>query len=69
VEELPDGLAIEGVEELRGGRCQSHGDHRLAMALAVTGLLARGETIVEDAEATAVSYPNFWQDLRRLASD
>jgi 5-enolpyruvylshikimate-3-phosphate synthase len=39
------------------------------MALAVTGLLARGETIVEDAGATAVSYPDFWQDLRRLASD
>ncbi len=69
VEELPDGLAIDGVEELEGGRCQSHGDHRLAMALAVTGLLARGETIVEDAGATAVSYPDFWQDLRRLASD
>ena len=69
VEELPDGLVVEGVEQLGGGRCQSHGDHRLAMALAVAGLLARGETVVEDADATAVSYPNFWQDLRRLASD
>jgi len=68
VEELSDGLAIEGVEQLGGGRCQSHGDHRLAMALAVVGLVAGGETIVEGAEAASVSYPSFWEDLRILAS-
>lgn len=69
VEELPDGLVIEGVEALGGGRCGSHGDHRLAMALAVAGLVAGGETIVEGAEAASVSYPGFWQDLSILASD
>jgi 3-phosphoshikimate 1-carboxyvinyltransferase len=69
VEELPDGLAIEGAERLEGARCDSRGDHRLAMALAVAGLVGRGDTIVEGAEAAAVSYPDFWQDLRRLAPD
>jgi 3-phosphoshikimate 1-carboxyvinyltransferase len=68
VEELPDGLAIDGVQSLRGAHCQSHGDHRLAMALGVAGLLARGETVVEGAGAAEVSYPGFWSDLTRLAS-
>jgi 3-phosphoshikimate 1-carboxyvinyltransferase len=68
VEELPDGLAIDGVQSLSGARCQSHGDHRLAMALGVAGLLARGETVVEEMEAAEVSYPGFWSDLNRLAS-
>jgi 3-phosphoshikimate 1-carboxyvinyltransferase len=67
VEELPDGLAIEGVRSLRGAHCHSHGDHRLAMALGVAGLLARGETVIEEAEAAQVSYPGFWSDLAQLA--
>jgi len=67
VEELPDGLAIDGVQSLTGTHCQSHGDHRLAMALGVAGLLARGETVVEGAGAAEVSYPGFWSDLTRLA--
>jgi 3-phosphoshikimate 1-carboxyvinyltransferase len=68
VEELPDGLAIEGVRCLTGARCQSHGDHRLAMALGVAGLLAQGETVIEGAGAAEVSYPGFWSDLAWLAS-
>jgi len=68
VEELPDGLAIDGVQSLRGARCQSDGDHRLAMALGVAGLLARGETVIEGAEAAEVSYPGFWSDLTWLTS-
>jgi 3-phosphoshikimate 1-carboxyvinyltransferase len=69
VEELPDGLAIEGVQCLSGARCRSHGDHRLAMALGVAGLLAQGETVIEGAEAAEVSYPGFWKDLAGLAGD
>jgi len=68
VEELPDGLVIEGVQSLSGAPCQSHGDHRLAMALGVAGLLAQGETVIEGAEAAEVSYPAFWQDLERLVA-
>ena len=67
VRELPDGLAVEGAGGLRGGVCSSHGDHRMAMAAAVAGLVAAGETVVEGAEAAAVSYPGFWEDLERLA--
>ena len=64
VEERPDGMVIHGVGHLVGARCRSHDDHRLAMALAVAGLLAEGETAVDGAQAAQVSYPQFWQHLR-----
>jgi 3-phosphoshikimate 1-carboxyvinyltransferase len=67
IEEMPDGMVIHGVGRLRGAPCSSHGDHRLAMALAVAGLLAAGETAVRGAEAVAVSYPSFWDDVYRVA--
>ena len=67
IQELPDGMAIQGVGRLRGAPCGSHGDHRLAMALAVAGLLAAGETNVRGAEAVTISYPGFWVDLNRTA--
>ena len=67
MEERPDGMVIHGVGRLVGARCRSHGDHRLAMALAVAGLLADGETAVDGAQAAQVSYPQFWQHLRDLA--
>jgi 3-phosphoshikimate 1-carboxyvinyltransferase len=66
IEERPDGFVIEGGEALRGARVNGAGDHRLTMALAVAGLLADGETTVEDGEAVAVSYPGFWRDLRQV---
>jgi 3-phosphoshikimate 1-carboxyvinyltransferase len=67
IQELPDGMVIHGVGSLRGAACGSHGDHRLAMALAVAGLLAAGETTVRSAEAVAISYSSFWNDLDRVA--
>jgi len=67
IQELPDGMVIHGVGSLRGAACGSHGDHRLAMALAVAGLLAAGETTVRGAEAVAISYSSFWNDLDRVA--
>lgn len=66
IEELPDGMVIHGKGVLRGAVVDSHGDHRLAMALAVAGLAAQGETVVRGAEAVAVSYPRFWEDLKLL---
>ena len=65
VEELEDGWVIRG-GTLRGARVRSHGDHRVAMALAVAGLVAEGETEVEGAECVAISYPGFWDDLDAL---
>ena len=67
IEELPDGMVIHGTGRLTGGRCRSHGDHRLAMTLGVAGLLAEGETAVDGAQCAAISYPHFWRHLQMLA--
>jgi 3-phosphoshikimate 1-carboxyvinyltransferase len=66
VEELPDGMRIQGPVRLRGAVVRTYRDHRLAMALAVAGLLAQGETTVQGAEWVAVSYPSFWDHLALL---
>jgi 3-phosphoshikimate 1-carboxyvinyltransferase len=66
IQELNDGLIINGKGHLNGSTCRSHGDHRLAMTLGIAGLLTEEETIVEGAEAAQVSYPHFWNDLRNL---
>ena len=66
VEERPDGIGIEGPAPLRGTTLDSHGDHRIAMALAVAGLAASGPTRIEDADAVAVSYPEFFVHLREV---
>ncbi|MFP4056409.1 MAG: 3-phosphoshikimate 1-carboxyvinyltransferase [Candidatus Brocadiia bacterium] len=58
VEELPDGLAIQG-GALEGATVDGRGDHRVAMALAVAGLVASGRTEVQGAEAAAVTCPDF----------
>jgi len=68
IQELPDGMVIQGVGCLKGEVCGSHGDHRLAMTLAVAGLLAQGETVVRGAEASSISYPVFWDHLEELSS-
>jgi len=68
VEELPGELRIKGMERLKGASLHSYGDHRMAMALAVAGLVARGETIIDGAESISVSYPSFVGDMRRLGA-
>jgi 3-phosphoshikimate 1-carboxyvinyltransferase len=67
VAERPDGLTIAGGTRLRGAEVTSDGDHRIAMALAVAGLVADGETVVEDAACIATSFPGFADCLNRLA--
>jgi 3-phosphoshikimate 1-carboxyvinyltransferase len=67
LEELPDGLVIRGGWKLSGARCASYGDHRIAMALAVAGLMAEGETTVEGAEWIATSFPGFESLLQSVA--
>lgn len=69
VEELPDGLAIEGPQRIRGGRCTSHGDHRIAMALAVAGLAAEEPVVIEDAGCVRVSFPGFEAAMRALGAE
>jgi 3-phosphoshikimate 1-carboxyvinyltransferase len=68
VDQLPDGLVIEGGRRLRGGRCSSHGDHRIAMMLGVAGLISGGTTTIDRAEAADVSYSGFWRELRLVAA-
>jgi len=69
VEERHDGLRVEGRAsgKLHGAEIDPRGDHRIAMAFAVAGLAASGETRILEADCVAVSYPAFFQQLRRLA--
>lgn len=67
IEVLEDGLRIEGGGKLRGAHCQSYGDHRIAMAMAVAALAAQGPTVIDGFEAVAVSWPQFWDELQQLA--
>ncbi len=66
IEERTDGMVIHGPTPLQGTRCDSHGDHRLAMTLGIAGLIAKGETIVGESQAVEISYPGFWDELERL---
>lgn len=66
VEETYDGMIIRGGKPLRGARMDSYGDHRIAMAFAVAGLFADGETVITDADCVSISYPDFEADLKRL---
>lgn len=68
VEEYPDGLSVSGGRKLSGATVSSFDDHRIAMAMGVAGLIARGSTTVQGAEATAVSFPGFWDELGRLGA-
>jgi 3-phosphoshikimate 1-carboxyvinyltransferase len=69
VEERPDGLKVEGrrAGKLRGAEIEPRGDHRIAMAFAVAGLAAEGNTVILDADCAAVSFPTFFQELNRMA--
>jgi 3-phosphoshikimate 1-carboxyvinyltransferase len=66
IEALADGFIVHGPTPLRGATVHSHGDHRLAMALAVAGLFASGRTIVQDTACVADSYPGFEAALAHL---
>jgi len=67
VDERPDGLRVPGRQHLRGAEVDSFGDHRIAMAFAVPALRAKGETLIRNADAAAVSYPAFFDELRTVA--
>jgi len=67
VEEFPDGMFVSGRQMLHGARIRTYGDHRIAMAFAVAGLIAKGETLIEDSGCAAVSFPDFFEALDRVA--
>jgi len=66
IEPLPDGMVIYGGRLLSGAEVDSHFDHRLAMTLAIAGLIAKRETSIKHAQVAEVSYPAFWQTLRQI---
>ncbi len=66
IEEFADGMTIQGGMTLHGAEVDSETDHRVAMSLAVAAQVAQGPTQLHRAEAAAVSYPGFWEDLERL---
>jgi 3-phosphoshikimate 1-carboxyvinyltransferase len=65
-EELPDGFVVHGPTPLVAGACDARGDHRLAMAFAVAGLIAAGPVAVSDMETVVDSFPGFLATLDRL---
>jgi 3-phosphoshikimate 1-carboxyvinyltransferase len=67
IEELPDGLIVRR-SALHGTRVNGHGDHRVVMALALAGMIADGETVIDTAEAAAVTYPGFADDFRAIGA-
>jgi len=66
LEPREDGMVIEGGAPLRGAEAESHGDHRIAMSLAVAALCADGEVSIADTGCTATSFPNFWELLEQV---
>ena len=66
LEPRDDGMVIHGVGKLSGAAVESHDDHRIAMAMAVAGLAASGDTVIHGAEDASVSYPTFWEHLAAL---
>ena len=66
VEELEDGIAIEGMENLKPAQVMSYGDHRIAMSMIIAGLTADGETMVSDTDCVNTSFPGFMDMLESL---
>ena len=66
IDERPDGFLIRATRQLHGGEVDAHNDHRLVMAFAIAALGASGPTTIHDAEAAAVSYPEFFSVLESL---
>jgi 3-phosphoshikimate 1-carboxyvinyltransferase len=66
VEQTSDGWKIPGGQKLHGAEIESFGDHRIAMAFAIAALRAEGETVINNAECVAISYPGFFADLEKV---
>ncbi len=68
VEPLPDGLIVEGGANLVGSiECQSYDDHRIAMAMAICGLVASGSTKITETECVGISFPDFFKLLKKVS--
>jgi 3-phosphoshikimate 1-carboxyvinyltransferase len=66
LETFEDGMAITGPTKLTATKIHAQGDHRIAMAFAVAGLIANGTTEIEGADSIRTSFPKFEEELERL---
>jgi len=69
VREIKDGMIIEGPTPLKGAEIDSFGDHRIAMAFSIAGLLAEGETLIKNTDCVDTSFPGFYDSLESLRHD
>ena len=69
IEETRDGLRIQGGTTLQGGTCRSYGDHRVAMSLAVAGLMAKSPVFIDDVTCVETSFPGFQAKLLDLLTN
>lgn len=69
VEELPDGLIIEGVPKLTGGEVPGYHDHRIVMSMAVAALSCQNPVAVTDADSVAKSWPSFFEDYQAIGGN
>ncbi|HQG45726.1 MAG TPA: 3-phosphoshikimate 1-carboxyvinyltransferase [bacterium] len=69
VRETRDGLIINGPTPLHGAEIDSFDDHRIAMAFAIAGLIASGETVIRNSECVQISFPGFFELLDQLRQD
>ena len=67
IEEFEDGFAVGGPQRLKGSRIETAGDHRIAMAFSIAGLIAEGETEIIDADCASVSFPEFYELLAQVS--
>lgn len=66
IETFHDGYSIRGPQDLRGAKVDSFQDHRIAMSFAIASLKAKGSTEILNSECVGISYPTFFQELRRI---
>lgn len=67
IRETDDGMVIDGPTKLQGTVVESYGDHRIAMSLAIAGLIADGKTVIKNAECIDISHPSFTSDLHKVS--
>jgi len=66
ITELEDGMIINGNQQLKGNICDSWGDHRIAMSLAIAATQTQGETTINNSECVNISFPDFFDTLSSL---
>ena len=69
LEEQPDGLVIQGGSSLRGATCESYGDHRVVMSLAIAALVAQEPVVIKDVDCVETSFPGFHSKLLDLLTN